>query len=138
MRYIVDKMPEKPTDCPFSQPTLHHADWWCDKDMQLCPYFTTEHSNASSCLGLVSMTGLISKLTEKQEDIMLKLYARYNNDELRALQGLCLDFCCYQKDRLYSEIYDCVNCETRHVCKDLTSLAHHCETLINSRKSAHC
>ena len=69
---------------------------------------------------------------------MLTLYARYNNDELRALQGLCLDFCCYQydKDSLYSEI--CVNCERRNVCKDLTSLARHCETLINSRKSAHC
>ena len=53
MRYLVDKMPEKPTD------------WWCDQAMQLCPYFTTEHSNASSCLGLVSMTGLISKMTEK-------------------------------------------------------------------------
>lgn len=65
MRYLVDKMPEKPTDCPFSQPTLHHADWWCDKAMQLCPYFTTEHPTGISCLGLVSMTGLISKLSEK-------------------------------------------------------------------------
>ena len=68
---------------------------------------------------------------------MLTLYARYRDDELRALQGLCLDFCCYQydKDALY---YKCANCERRHVCKDLTSLAHHCETLINSRKSVHC
>ena len=65
MRYLVDKMPEKPTDCPFSQPTLYHADWWCDAAMQLCPYCTTEHSNANSCLGLISMTGIISKLNEK-------------------------------------------------------------------------
>ena len=42
---------------------------------------------------------------------MLTLYARYNNDELRALQGFCLDFCCHQydKDSLYSDI--CANCE---------------------------
>lgn len=66
MRYLVDKMPVKPTDCPFSQPTLPHEDWWwCDQAMQICPYFTTEHSNVSSCLGLVSMTGIISKLSEK-------------------------------------------------------------------------
>ena len=65
MRYLVDKMPEKPTDCPFSQQTLYHSDRWCDQALQPSPHFTTEHSNASSCLGLVSMTGLISKLTEK-------------------------------------------------------------------------
>ena len=60
MRYLVDKMPKKPTDSPFSQPTLPHADWRCDKAMQLCPYFTAEHSNASSCLGLVSMTDALT------------------------------------------------------------------------------
>lgn len=65
MRYLVDKMPDKPTDCPFSQPILQHADWWCDKAMQLCPYFTTKHPTAISCLGLVSTTGLIYKLSEK-------------------------------------------------------------------------
>ena len=69
---------------------------------------------------------------------MLTLYARYSNDELRALQERCRGFCFYQddKDALYSN--RCVNCEKRRVCKDLASLAHHCETLINSRKSAHC
>ena len=69
---------------------------------------------------------------------MLTLYARYRNDELRELQAHCLDFCTYQydKDFLYSN--RCVNCERRRVCKDLTSLAYHCETLINSRKSTHC
>ena len=69
---------------------------------------------------------------------MLTLYARYRDDELRALQAHCLDFCVYQydKDALYSN--RCTDCEKRRVCKDLTSLAHHCETLINSRKSAHC
>ena len=138
MRYLVDKMPDKPTDCPFSQPTLYHTDWWCDKAMQLCPYFTTEHSNAISCLGLVSMTGIISKLNEKQEDIMLTLYARYRDDELRDLQAHCLDFCVFQEDRDRTYRATCANCEKRRVCKDLTSLAYHCETLINSRKSAHC
>ena len=69
---------------------------------------------------------------------MLTLYARFSNDELRELKAHCLDFCAYQhdKDVLYSDI--CVNCEKYRVCKDLTSLAYHCETLINSRKSAHC
>lgn len=69
---------------------------------------------------------------------MLTLYARYRDDELSALQEYCLDFCIYQEDedRAYPDI--CANCERRRVCKDLTSLAHHCETLINSRKSAHC
>ena len=69
---------------------------------------------------------------------MLTLYARYSNDELRALQALCLDFCIYleDEDRPYSVV--CSNCERRRVCKDLINLAHHCETLINSRKSAHC
>ena len=65
MRYLVDKMPDKPADCPFTVPSLYPSDWWCDKAMQSCPYFTTEHSNSSSCLCLVSMTALISKLTEK-------------------------------------------------------------------------
>ena len=69
---------------------------------------------------------------------MLTLYARYRNDELRKLQEHCLDFCIYQEDedRPYSVV--CTNCEKRRVCKDLTSLAYHCETLINSRKSEHC
>lgn len=69
---------------------------------------------------------------------MLTLYARYRDDELRALQAHCLDFCPYQYDKgaLYSDI--CANCEQRRVCKDLINLAHHCETHINSRKSAHC
>ena len=69
---------------------------------------------------------------------MLTLYARYRNDELRELQAHCFDFCVYQydKDALYSD--RCANCERRRVCKDLTNLAHHCETLINSRKSEHC
>lgn len=69
---------------------------------------------------------------------MLTLYARYRNDELRALQEHCLDFCIYQEDedRPYSVV--CANCEKRRVCKDLTSLAYHCETLINSRKCRHC
>ena len=69
---------------------------------------------------------------------MLTLYARYRDDELRELQAHCLDFCAYQYDRkaISGEIW--ANCEKRRVCKDLTSLAYHCETLINSRKSAHC
>ena len=69
---------------------------------------------------------------------MLTLYARYNNDELRALQAHCLDFCVYQYDKDSPYSYLCADCEKRRVCKDLTSLAYHCETLINSRKSAHC
>lgn len=69
---------------------------------------------------------------------MLTLYARYRNDELRALQAHCLDFCVFQEDEDRAYSVTCVNCEKRRVCKDLTSLAHHCETLINSRKSAHC
>lgn len=69
---------------------------------------------------------------------MLTLYARYRNDELRVLQSNCLDFCVYQYDKnaLYSD--RCANCERHRICKDLTSLAYHCETLINSRKSEHC
>lgn len=69
---------------------------------------------------------------------MLTLYAQYSKYELRVLQALCLDFCYYQyaKDSIYSD--RCANCERRRVCKGLTNLAHHCETLINSRKSAHC
>ena len=69
---------------------------------------------------------------------MLTLYARYRNDELRSLQGHCLDFCIYQEDEDNPYSYICADCERRRVCKDLTNLAHHCETLINSRKSAHC
>ena len=69
---------------------------------------------------------------------MLTLYARYRDDELRALQAHCLDFCWYKYDNDDRYSYKCANCKTRHVCKDLTSLARHCETLINSRKSAHC
>lgn len=65
MRYIVDKMPTQPTDCPFSQPTLHHDDWWCDQSMQMCPYFNDPKSSRISCPGLVSMTGLISELNTK-------------------------------------------------------------------------
>ena len=65
MRYLVDKMPDKPADCPFAVPSLYTSDWWCDQTMQSCPYFTTGHHNDSSCLALVSMTYLISKLTEK-------------------------------------------------------------------------
>lgn len=64
MRYLVDKMPDKPRDCPFSVPTMY-SDWWCDNAMQLCPYFTTEHHTAASCLCLVSMTGLLANLSEK-------------------------------------------------------------------------
>lgn len=30
---------------------------------------------------------------------MLTLYARYRDDELRALQAHCLDFCAYQYDK---------------------------------------
>lgn len=69
---------------------------------------------------------------------MLTLYARYRNDELRALQAHCLNFCFYQYDKnaLYSD--RCANCKKRRVCKDLINLACHCITLINSRKSAHC
>ena len=69
---------------------------------------------------------------------MLILYARYRDDELRALQAHCLDFCIYQKDEDNRYSDRCANCEKRRVCKDLTSLAYYCETLINSRKSAHC
>ena len=69
---------------------------------------------------------------------MLTLYARYRNDELRELQAHCLDFCIYQEDEDRPYAVVCANCEKRRVCKDLTSLAYYCETLINSRKSAHC
>lgn len=69
---------------------------------------------------------------------MLTLYARYRDDELRALQSHCLDFCAYQYDKGDPYRYRRENCEKRRVCKDLTSLAYHCETLINYRKSAHC
>ena len=65
MRYLVDKMPEKPTDCPFSQPTMHHADWWCDHAMQVCPYFCNPQSSRISCPGLVSLTGLLSEINIK-------------------------------------------------------------------------
>ena len=65
MRHLVDKMPDKPTDCPFAVPSLYPTDWWCDQTMQFCPYFTTGHPRASSCPALVSMTDLISKLSEK-------------------------------------------------------------------------
>ena len=69
---------------------------------------------------------------------MLTLYARYRDDELRALQAYCLDFCVYQYDKDALYFGRCTNCKTRRVCKDLISLAHHCETKINTRKSAHC
>ena len=69
---------------------------------------------------------------------MLTLYARYRNDELRELQAHCLDFCIFQEDEDRTYCVTCANCEKRRVCKDLTSLAYHCETLINSRKSGHC
>ena len=69
---------------------------------------------------------------------MLTLYARYRNEELRALQAHCLDFCVFQEDEDRHYCVTCVNCEKRRVCKDLTSLAYHCETIINSRKSEHC
>lgn len=70
---------------------------------------------------------------------MLTFYVQYSKYELRVLRELCLDFCIYQYEEdtpPYSDI--CADCERRRVCKDLTNLAHHCETLINSRKSAHC
>lgn len=69
---------------------------------------------------------------------MLTLYSRFN-DELRSLAAHCLDFCYTQYDM--PEQYDsdkCAKCLSRRVCKDLTRLAEHCETLINRRKSAHC
>lgn len=69
---------------------------------------------------------------------MLTLYARYRNDELRELQAHCLNFCIYQEEEYSHYSVICANCEKRRVCKDLTNLAYHCETLINSRKSTHC
>lgn len=69
---------------------------------------------------------------------MITLYAHYSDYELRSLLSHCLDFCFYQygKDIPYS--VRCSNCARRRVCKDLTSLANYCETLINFRKSEHC
>ena len=69
---------------------------------------------------------------------MLTLYARYRDEELRALQAHCLNFCYYQYDKGALYFGRCANCEKRRICKDLTNLAHHCETLINSCKSVHC
>lgn len=70
---------------------------------------------------------------------MLTLYARYNEEELRALQVHCLDFCYCQYDvpEQYNSV-KCAKCLTHRVCKDLFNLAAHCETLINRRKSTHC
>ena len=65
---------------------------------------------------------------------MLTLYARFTDEELRALQAHCLDYCYHQ----YNSKTCNLNCYTRRVCKDLTKLAAHCETLINRRKSEHC
>lgn len=69
---------------------------------------------------------------------MLTLYARYSMYELRALQAHCLDFCIYQHDKDKPYSVRCTNCPRRRVCKDFISLAHYCETLINSRKFKHC
>ena len=51
---------------------------------------------------------------------MLTLYARYRDDELRALQAHCLDFCPFQYDK-YSLFSDkCANCENVACAKTLT------------------
>ena len=65
MRYIVDKMPERPQDCPFSLLTLYNEDCWCDHAMQVCAYFCDPKSSRVSCLGLVSLTGLLAELNNK-------------------------------------------------------------------------
>lgn len=62
MRYIVDKLPPKPIDCPFCVPSLYGRNYWCDFCQTECNRFNDASIELRpTCNGLVSLTGIISQ-----------------------------------------------------------------------------
>lgn len=48
MKFLVDEMPKRESDCPFADWTPYppiiekHGDWVCDKDLKVCDLSETE------------------------------------------------------------------------------------------------
>lgn len=64
MRYIVDKMPEQPIECPFCSTPNMFGDYTCTLTNGLCGRFTDcafPSTTPNSCDGLVSVPGFITR-----------------------------------------------------------------------------